>query len=915
MNAKDMRWFRSVLLALCGVTAANVFAANYYWKADGTGGWSSPSRWAVGTPDGPEGAPTPGGKDALRFNTVRAEITDDDAAFVSTLYEAVLNERAVIVLNMTTNVTLGLAFQGSKSTVIKLNDNVVDMSATRSTLQLRGGDIVVSNGVLKVGQQYVPFPNTFHVWKPGVLELPDVSEYYAAAVAGDGTIRNGGSKNLQLRFIGERFTALNDELKNLLVRPPYEFSGTFVGNSATGGTLGLVAGAKVTVGDNQYTWGPLEQSFTGTETIDANLRTPRFHRGFFGVASIGQEVPAGRSSLGEYDKLSFFNDATTADTESGFVYLGPAGVTTKRGMDIYYTKLGSTTVFDAGPNGGLTFTADTSAIWSDLLSYQRTVPYATTGRLVLRGSNTSECVVQSSVRELTPTTTLAFVKQGTGAWHFKGTRSNTGPYFVEQGQLRFDDLDEQGRSSALGTATFLYTNWYGAAEHENYALPFAWMVGDGSCELDDDLATLAYTGARTGAAGTRPLAVNGAGRVTGGASSLRLSGAFGAAAGVNTLVLGGTGTDNLFGDVTNGVGSVRVVKEESGTWRLSGDVRLGGGLEVRAGKVKISNRFSWYRLNMKEPCGANSDNVWFGFRLFGLWDADGNLLSASLQGKDVNGRAGSLGVNESALSIPNDKFANNRADRSWINGAFAYSSVADPLNPAAASLLRMRVTSATAANVRPCESDESTWVRGVIRLADDTAPAACYDMRAEESFGNKDGTDAYELKAFGMDGSPDGIHWTELHSYSGFTSWGSPGVWYSTKTKTRTNADGFRLKVVTRDATKTVEIASIRVDGNAELEIEPEADVTVSGVSYDVAAGGGKITGRLSLAEGGTLAVSGTVPKGRVLNLPMDLSKVEGLDRVSSWSVRINGQTSVWTASATESGFAIQPPGLLLIVR
>lgn len=903
------------VVVMATVSAFNAMGANYYWKSNGEGGWNSPKRWGVGSVDGPEGVPS--GSDVVRINGVTAEINDEDAALVANLREAVLGSKARVVLNITTNAALAICFEGSTSTIIKMCDSRVYLSSANyaTGFQLYGGNVVVSNGVLKMGKQYVPYPSTFEVCKDGVLELPDLSEYYVAGLSGEGIVRNGGTQAMQLKFINSIFAPGQAARQYLLAQPPYVFGGTFTGNpDSSSGTLGIVAGGQVTAGGTSRFFGPYEQYFTNKNVTDSGLRTPRFHSGIFGLAAVGGS-DSGESSIGNYDTLSYFSDTLNAEDETGIMYVGEVGASTKRGLDLFYKKLGSIAVFDAGANGGLTFENTSSSAWRNLSNYERTVNYGTVSRLVLRGSNTSDCVVKADIRDWTTNATTALIKRGSGGWKLSGSKGFAGPVFVEEGALRFDAMADGGAGSSLGTATMLYTNWLGNASYETTAVPFAMSVGNGNVQIGDDVATLEYAGEANGAGKGRPLAVNGAGRVSGGEASIRLCGASAAANGVNTLVLDGSGDDNLYSDATNGVGQLRIVKEGTGTWQLSGDVILGGGLEVRVGKVKVSNRYSWYRFNMKQAQGVKPGvDLWFGFKLFGLWDADGNLISNGIVGHDVDGATATLGVGETALSLATSKYTSSTSARAWTTGAMKYSSVADPLNPSAGSLFRMYVNGATSANVLPREADESTWVRAVIRLPDGASPAACYDMRAEEHE-TGDGQ-YYELKSFGMDASADGLNWTEVSSVSDFSGFGNAGRWYSTGNSTRTNADGFRLSGTGRDAAKTVSVSAVRVDKDAELELEPEADVEVGCVEYDVAAGGGKITGKLTLSAGGTLAVSGTVQKGKALVLPMDLSAVEGLEHVSEWSVRINGEeSSRWTASASPSGFKLQPHGLVMVIR
>lgn len=814
-------------------------------------------------------------------------VRNEDKAFFESLYEILFQDKTcTCILDLTEDVTFPGGFQGNGGTVVKLNSNRVVCSGTRepTPMQLGGGQFIVSNGWFKMeAATYMPRLSLFKVYKPGVLEFRSNAHTYIGGLAGDGTVTNAQSGHAyQLQFCGEEFFKPEISPASYICdKGPWVFTGDIKGRCPlTFGGDTKIRHTQDTSGEFYSYCGCGPQILDTTTVVDLPESSPRFNAGVVGLAAIGGATGA-PSSLGNYDALSFFGATGTQPEEMGFRYVGAPGVTSPRNYDTYYRCLGSKVVVDGGETGGLTL----SGSWRQWISGQGTSrPYGTMGQIIFRGSNTEECVYSGSFLERCSTNGSVIVKEGPGTWYFKANadRGNQGPVFVEKGTLKFNSYAERGQVCALGTAAMLSTNYWGNETYEE--VPFSYMIGDGTTMVAADTATMEYVGSVSADSTNRLFAVNGAGRVRA-TTYMHLEGAYAAAPGVNTLVLDGDAQwPSSFYNVTNGVGTIKVVKEGTGTWQLSGNVQLEGGVEVKGGTLKIANNFAFYRFNIIEPY-TNRVDGYYGFRLFGLWDAAGNLLTRNMKdGERVNLK---LGVNTAFVLEPGESayagiptLTYSYVNRKWANGGLNYDTASEisPKN-GAGQLFRMK------ANVLPTPSDPDTWMRFVMRLPEGKAPAASYDMMAEERWGGSNR--GYELKAFSMDGSTDGYRWVELSRVTDNKEWGDPGNWYSTKKNSRTLADGFKLSASRYAGVVTATIPSVSVAAGATLDIEPALGVTAQNMAFDVTAGGGTVKG-ISFAAGGTLSVTGEIPQ-EGLPLGMTFENVQGLDNLKGWSVSDNG--------------------------
>ena len=898
MKLRSFGWLSLATLLGVSLGAQAAPYTNYWWTGTAEDHIQETNMYTWSLSDGSASGsgllPDRNGVVRLKGNSTY-HVRNEDKAFFESLYEILFQDKTcTCILDLTEDMTFPGGFQGNGGTVVKLNSNRVVCSGTResSPMQLGGGQFIVSNGWFKMeAATYLPRLSLFKVYKPGVLEFSRAPgmHIYIGGLAGDGTVTNAQPKSnnmSQLQFCGEEFFKPEISPASYLCdKGPWVFTGDIKGRCPlTFGGDTRIRHVQDKSGEFYSYCGCGPQVFDTTTVVDLPDSSPRFNAGIVGLAALGGSAGT-PSSLGNYDALSFFGNTGTQPEEMGFRYVGVPGVTSTRNYDTYYRCLGSKIVVDGGETGGLTLAGG----WRQWISGQGTnQPAGTMGQIIFRGSNTEECVYSGSFLEQCPTNGSVIVKQGSGTWYFKAhdNRGNQGPVFVEKGTLKFDSYAERGQVCALGTAAMLSTNYWGNETYEE--VPFAYQLGDGTAEIAADTATMAYVGSVSAASTNRSFAVNGAGRITA-ATDLHLEGAYAAAPGVNALVLGGdTARPSSFYNVTNGVGTMKVVKEGTGTWQLSGNVQLEGGVEVKGGTLKIANNFSFYRFNIIEPYTNRVDGG-YGVRMFGIWDAAGNLLTKDMGDEEKMGlgvdAAFKLNPGETAYSgIPTIRYNNGTGyTREWGKGGLMYDTLStgySEINPKNGYQL-FRVTASTL----PTITDPNTWLRFVMRFPEGTAPAMSYDMMAEENWGGRN--QGMELKAFSMDGSTDGNHWTELSRVTDNAAWGSCGNWYSTKKNSRTLADGFKLSASRDAGVVTATIPSVSVAAGATLDVEPALGVTAQNMAFDVAAGGGTVKG-ISFAEGGTLSVTGEIPQ-EGLPLGMTFKNVQGLDNLKGWSVSDNG--------------------------
>jgi len=181
---------------------------------------------------------------------------------------------------------------------------------------------------------------------------------------------------------------------------------------------------------------------------------------------------------------------------------------------------------------------------------------------------------------------LNIVKQGPSTWALQGPKHFRGVVTVEDGELQYDSIADEGVASALGCAVpdKLYDRALG---------PVSFSVSLGAAATH---GTLRYVGAAD-CASNRRIALAGDGRLDAGAAAgtgalvFRGSIASSAGGGLQRLILAGDnpGTNTIEGVIADGVlgGRVALVKRGGGQWILSGRNTYTGGTTVEGGTLKL----------------------------------------------------------------------------------------------------------------------------------------------------------------------------------------------------------------------------------------------------------------------------------------------------------------------------------------
>ena len=101
-------------------------------------------------------------------------------------------------------------------------------------------------------------------------------------------------------------------------------------------------------------------------------------------------------------------------------------------------------------------------------------------------------------------------------------------------------------------------------------------------------------------------------------------------------MLDGSGSrTNVFADIRNGDGTLGVRKTGSGTWKLTGDLAIGGLVDVQGGRLIVRQEtktvYDRYRWTWKQAWDGDHE---MSISRFGLFDADYKIVSSNLVERD-----------------------------------------------------------------------------------------------------------------------------------------------------------------------------------------------------------------------------------------------------------------------------------------
>lgn len=426
-----------------------------------------------------------------------------------------------------------------------------------------------------------------------------------------------------------------------------------MGNGAEASVFSGTIGSKITLynqsGGGEITLLGTESThggnYVGGGALTANQVYPTtWPKGVISFVTIGDTGAAG-SSLGKLTG-QILGSSTSTNAAGVLRYLGTGGETSSRTFNLQSAGIFH---FDAGAHGGITFTGNwqgSNQVGSE--SYR-------IRRVVITGSNTTECVMKGDYAPLSvvpdkstgkPNTngwlTTVFpvfvTKRGTGVWRMANLSSakGAGGYAIEEGTLRFDSIAEKGVSCSLGLATLL-TACDPAAMLSDSVKTVDYAYALGNPRDASVVPVFEYSGTKDGTCSTRPIALVGGGgelrNATGHAFSF--AGVSARDAGSNpTLVLGGddAAAENRIAGITDGAqgAKVSVAKTGAGTWTLGDGNTFTGDLEVRNGTLAVNgDSYTWFRFTVKEVPGwvhtTSTSGGCYGMTMgqVALYDRDG----------------------------------------------------------------------------------------------------------------------------------------------------------------------------------------------------------------------------------------------------------------------------------------------------
>lgn len=867
----------SIFLSVCMAAPIVGFGASCRVLSDAEGGsgyWSQTTRWK-------DGQIPNDGDDINIYSSITA--TDADMAILR-------RGKYVVTRGAAVTLTIDVESDYTVSGEIDGNGACIKTGAGRLTLdkmnhQIAGG-ITVESGELALansckatrisakqgGTVFIESANvsvvTLDIQAPSIAYLPETGNLSVGGLAGDGALLRRPSAAAgyqQVIFIGASDGRA------------FDFSGD------VSPTIAFTTSAGSSTKCNQHLLG----------NASASTQDLRFQDGVLGITKFGSA-----SNPGSFGSGTAYMQCKGLASAPTFLYLGSTGETTARKFCFTSNPLGEMT-FDAGAFGGLSLTGEFGL---DTTSDDSMM------RMALTGSNiVNACRLEATFNE--PDNAAVYMtKRGSGIWRFPATSASKakykGVFAVEAGTLEYESLAEAGSWCSLGYATVLH-ECYSGARDDTRAVPYAYLLGSGGAASDPDLATFSYVGSSDVDVTSRPIALKGAARVKNAtAQRFALSGVTSAQTGRNDLVLDGTGYDNVIFNVTNGIGSVGLVKEGMGMWTLDGQIDVTGGVTVKEGMLNLrpadTSRMTWFRFTVRKNCSNETQTV---LCHLGLFDAQHNDLALGITyNADANGRVHAcLRPGQAAFESADCAGGQNGMKNDMDNLFKPYE--------------RDYTARWSRGNVAPDPNRPTTWPSLVIRLPENvTAPVVAYDMIT----GWYDGADKpfkWTPTDWTMEGSVDGVTWAPLplDEKAGWTrARNGDNYWLSDATVCTGVSSGFAIGTTTGSGIRTLAIGALAVAPGATLAVAGAASVS----EWDLASGAGTVTG-VSFAETGTLKVAIPASARQLYAVPCALQDCTGLVNLKRWTLLVNGEpTTKWSfvrASGNEMIFSTG--GFIISIR
>ena len=880
------------------------FADTLTWKTGATGGWADPGSY--------EGGSVPDENDVVLIPAnATVSIGDDDIATVNKLKGIVIsNSTAKIVFNVESDhdITCSIAkredgsnYSGSSGVIEKFGNGMVWLKAN-SSLGNYYANITVNEGILRLPAVKQSNRNQMYasltVNHPGVLYTtitnePNATACFRAPLYGDGVVSNPMPKKVTFYTEG----------RNSKKVP--EFSGKFMGKIAISAP-----------NTDCY------QDFTGTGSVSSEEISILYGL-ILGVADLGGtggdethygSVGSGKMIFGGYGKLR---------------YLGNGGVAYTRfedGNGMQFAHI------DAGETGGLRllgrFAFDQS---TNVLK-----------RLILSGENANECSIEGEMYNR-HSGAVYLTKKGSGTWSLASeTAFSNGVIAVEQGTLRFSSIRNKGVRCSLGGATILMSDYTGPMEGAT-PLPYAYLLG-----TSDTTGTMEYFGEDAAVCDDRPFAIKGSGRVISSGGSIVLAGGVGSvSSGDNVLYLGGSAPDCVMNNITNGVGTLKVVKEDAGDWSIGGNLGFTGGIEVKAGCLQIGNsyapgNYTRYRLTVRSKNWGGSGNAWFSIGRFALFNEAGevqNLKPSYNAAANTKNVQTTLEPGQFAFSFPGRSLDPNKFFYGSKTGdrdmpGYSATNMFAGLSASITAFARIGHDSENGTSYWPNLGTESEWPSIDFRLPAGADAVVRYDVgtrygsegRSTENVKANTLTKnwADSMGSWTLYGSVDGENWTELSSVTsndlrGVTTrdctWLSDGSSYTNAAGWEGHLSGWTIPA--RPEGSSVPEYTQFPSGIGKVSVASGATLRTKEAftldSLDLDAENGTIDG-FAFASSGTLKVGVSTVKAPV-RIPIAFRNVTGLENLKNWTAMAGQKTLCAVIVVDENGITLLPRGLSVSFR
>lgn len=586
---------------------------------------------------------------------------------------------------------------------------------------------------------------------------------------------------------------------------------------------------------------------------------------------------------------------------------------------------------DAGARGGIWFQPNNWWGWENSANVQQ--------RLIFTGSNTIANVVNGPIENRPNYPSFFVTKRGTGIWRFDNeniTNSNTsiaglrGVFAVDEGTLEAVSLAEAGQRCSLGYADQLFED-KSAATNTLATVPYAIRLGSPTTGE----GTLSYIGTAAKGITTRPIAVQGKGRLKApNAPYLNWTGISGLDSGVENVITfecaaGQTNT------VTELSGALSIVKDGEGDLVLNGNVAITGDIVAKQGKVTLINAnnapYEWFKVTVKETAAASTNPMYdslvittgtswngrysrrFEIDEFGLYDANGNRVNAYQSDwagteNTPDWTVETLQPGQIAGAPTGDvtPFADAYTGWAW----YATDKTCFTASKRRAATYHWKDGSKYA------QYDKSdTWISLVQRLkSEDVGKVTSLDICIPS-------TERWMPTAMEVLGSADGRHWDSLFATNNIEVSSSTRTWLSggavgeqsLSTPENVSHPKFTLPRTTQNSSYgSPSLRSVSVADGATLKYVGVTPLTVSNLVVS-ASGAGTLDGAFEFAANGTLELP-DLPDEPTVTLPGTYEGCTGFSNIGNWSLTSGGKAVRRSVSVVDGKIVITKYGMQIII-